>query len=81
MSRENDTERARVVGLVLGLLGITLAVVSTEKARAAHWTGMFSVLGDGIEALLFGIVAVIGILTMGIAGCGTAARPQSPTGE
>ena len=71
----------RVVGLVLGLIGITLAVVSTEKARAAHGTGMFSILWDGLEALLFGIVAVIGILVMGIAGFGAAARHQSPSGE
>ena len=71
----------RVVGLVFGLIGITLAVVSTEKARAAYGTGMFSVLRDGLEALLFGMVAVIGILMMGIGGCGTAARRQSPSGE
>ncbi len=71
----------RVLGLILALVGITMAIVFAEKAGALPETGMFPSFVDAVFAVLFGILAVIGILVMGIAGFGTAALRHSPTGE
>lgn len=71
----------RVIGLIVGLVGITVAIVDWEKALAAQGEYMFAVWVDGFFALLFGIVAVIGILMMGMASFGAAVRRQSRSGE
>ena len=71
----------RVLGLILALVGITMAIVFAEKAGAFPNTVMFSGFLYAVFTVLFGILAVIGILVMGIAGFGMAMLPQSPTGE